>query len=661
MFRARQRILILCLPVVWLGCGSGTSGWEDSVRWRDYTLSALPTREEFPDDGAVCLLDEGKMEVFGEGQLGFSVFEQHRIVKIFDSRGERFANVVIPYSGRSEVVAIEARTISPDGTIVVLDENDIYDVSLYPNFVFFSDQRAKLFTLPAAEQGAVLEYRYRLSVQDRTFWHSWSFQDDAPTLISRFTLVKPAEWNVNYRIYGIDMEPDVTKMPEGFKSTMHWEARDMPALRSEVGMPPSRERVARLALAPLGFNRWSDVASWYHRLSWPRTATGSETEQLVEELTAGAETDEEKLERIYTWVRDRVRYLAVEIGIGGFRPHAAEEVCVNMYGDCKDMATLVCSMAREAGLSVHQVLVSTWYNGIPDTTLPSPLHFNHAIAYAPGVGVDGIWMDPTEKGCPFGELPWYDQGIPVLVVGEDGAGGIVITPRSRPEDNTERTVWQVRLEEDGSASVAGRTVLRGAPATETREQLLYASREMRRQWLETLLAKECSGARVDSFLVEGLDPVSDSLVALYGFHTPFFVTMRGSDMVFRPGMITASELPDYFRSSERSHPVRFQYGVDRELSLSVVMPAGWSMQPQTASDSLISRFGSSSYRWRANDNELLVWNHHALVGHDVKPAEYLEFQEFLDSMRKQNLRNLLLTDSRRASTRLSNPGGEGTP
>ena len=88
------------------------------------------------------------MEVFGRGELGFSVFEQHRIVKVFDSRGERFANVVIPYGGRSEVVAIEARTISPDGTIVVLDENDIYDVSLYPNFVFFSDQRAKLFTLP---------------------------------------------------------------------------------------------------------------------------------------------------------------------------------------------------------------------------------------------------------------------------------------------------------------------------------------------------------------------------------------------------------------------------------------------------------------------------------------------------------------------------------
>jgi hypothetical protein len=657
MFRAREIVLLLCLSVAWLGCSSGTSGWEDSVRWKDYTLSTLPSQDEFPGEGAVCLLDEGKMEIFGRGELGFSVFEQHKIVKVFDSRGERFANVVIPYGGRSEVVTIEARTISPDGTIVVLEENDIYDVSLYPNFVFFSDQRAKLFTLPAVEEGAVLEYRYRLSIFDRTFWHSWSFQHDAPTLVSRFTLVKPAEWEVNYRIYGTEIEPDVTEMPDGFKSTMHWEARDLPALRSEVGMPPSRERIARLALAPLGFNSWADVASWYHRLSWPRTEAGSETKRLVEELTAGAESDEEKLERIYTWVRDRVRYLAVEIGIGGFRPHAAEEVCMNMYGDCKDMATLVCSMAREAGLNVHQVLVSTWYNGIPDTTLPSPLHFNHAIAYAPGIGTDGIWMDPTEKGCPFGELPWYDQGIPVLVVGEEGAGEIVTTPRSRPEQNTDRTVWRVRLKEDGSASVVGRTVMRGAPAVETRKQLLYASQERRRQWLETLLAKECSGARVDSFVVEGLEPAGDSLAALYGFHTPFFVTGGGPTMMFRPGMITASELPDFFRSSERSHPVRFQYGVERELSISVALPAGWSMQPHAASDSLVSRFGSSRYRWEVNDRELLVWSHHTLAGVDVKPAQFREFREFLDSMRKQDLQDLVLTDSGRAS----NPDFEASP
>ncbi|MGB2959327.1 MAG: hypothetical protein WBD30_10610, partial [Bacteroidota bacterium] len=70
MFREREIILMLCLPVAWLGCSSGTSGWEDSVRWKDYTLFALPTREQFPDEGAVCLLDKGKMEVFGKGQMG---------------------------------------------------------------------------------------------------------------------------------------------------------------------------------------------------------------------------------------------------------------------------------------------------------------------------------------------------------------------------------------------------------------------------------------------------------------------------------------------------------------------------------------------------------------------------------------------------------------
>ncbi len=654
-------MLVAWLSIALMACSSGTSEWGSTVRWKEYDLSTLPTREEYPDAGAVCLLDEGTMEVFGSGQIGFSVFEKHRVVKVFDSRGERFANVVIPYGGRSEVEFIEARTISPDGSITVLQEDDVFDVSLYPNFVFFSDQRAKLFTMPAVEEGAVLEYRYRIAVHDRTFWHSWTFQHDAPTLISRFTLVKPSEWNVNYRMYGIDIEPVATPMPQGFKSTMHWEARDVPALQSEFGMPPSRERVARLALAPLGFQTWSDVASWYHGLSWPRTEAGSETEKVVDKLLAGAATDEEKLERIYTWVRDKVRYLAIEIGIGGYRPHAAEEVCMNMYGDCKDMATLVCSMAREAGIDAHQALVSTWYNGIPDTTLPSPLHFNHAVAYAPGVGPGGTWMDPTERGCPFGELPWYDQGIPVLVVGKDGAGEIVTTPRLRSEENAERTLWCVHLKDDGSATVGGRTVMRGAPAMEIRGQLLYASQEVRRQWLETLLAKDCSGARVDSFAVEGLDPAGDSLVASYGFRTPFFVMERGSDLVFRPGMITSSELPDYFRSEKRTHPVRFQFGVERELILDIAVPPGWTMVPASASDSLRSPYGESHYHWYMEDDTLRVRNKHVLNGQEIKPEVYVDFQEFLDAMRKQDMRDLVLTKSPRRTGGVSDADDGVTP
>jgi hypothetical protein len=108
-----------------------------------------------------------------------------------------------------------------------------------------------------------------------------------------------------------------------------------------------------------------------------------------------------------------VRYIAVEIGIGGYQPHDAEEIVTKRYGDCKDMVTAICALARRADVPVLPVLISTHDNGKPDTTLPSPLQFNHLIAFAPDVREEGVWMDATEKACRFTVLPWYDQATAV--------------------------------------------------------------------------------------------------------------------------------------------------------------------------------------------------------------------------------------------------------
>ena len=47
---------------------------------------------------------------------------------------------------------------------------------------------------------------------------------------------------------------------------------------------------------------------------------------MADTLTHSDHSDIDKLRRIFEWVRDQVRYIAVEIGAGGFEPHSADEV-----------------------------------------------------------------------------------------------------------------------------------------------------------------------------------------------------------------------------------------------------------------------------------------------------------------------------------------------
>ncbi len=636
-------LLIVLVAIIFIFFSCAHNGeWAKRIAWDEIEFINLPGVDDYPDAGAIVIFDEGKMQIIGNSELPMSMFERHRIVKVLNNRGQSYANIAIPYTPKSLIENIQARTISPNGEIKVLDKKYIYDVNLYPRFIFYSDQRAKIFTMPAIEDGSVIEYRYQMRISGRSLWPSWNFQDFVPTLNSRFTLEAPSEWKVNYKLYHTDLEPEIVKAPSGFKSSYTWQETNVPAFKSEFGMPPLNESLARLEIAPLGMSTWDDVALWYDGLSEPQIKAGKAIKEFASVLTKNSASDEEKLKNIYEWVRDQVRYIAVAIGIGGYQPHPAEQVLINRYGDCKDMSTLLCSLAREVGIEAYEVLVSTWQNGAPDTSLPSPFQFNHAIAYCPAVGDNGVWMDATEKGSPFGKLPWYDQNLPVLVIGKDGRSEIITTPCVPADSNHTLFDWQVDLQETGAAIIHGKTQYNGALASEMREALIYASKDEERQWLETFLATRISGAKLDSFQISGLDPVKNPLIIRYQLYTSTFALPRADEMIFCPGQILAFDLPDYFRSADREHSIQFRFGVHNELKLTINLPENWTANISATTDSIDSPFGSASWTYSLEGNKIYIQLNCHLKGKKVDPEQYHEFQNFLDEIKARDLREVII-------------------
>ncbi len=646
MIRAlRTAFPAFLLPLLFLlsSCGSErTLTGHETLPMPD--LSAAPGSAAFPDAGAVILRDEGTMEVFTQGDIPFSVFERHRTIKILNARGHGAGNVVIPYGGRSQVDAVEARTILPDGTIIPLDEKNIYDVTLYPNFIFFSDQRAKIFTMPGIEDGAVLEVKYRMTLFDRTLWHAWSFQDSYPTLESRFTLVRPAEWDVLWRAYGTDVQPAVTPAPHGFKSTTVWELKNLPAIVAEPAMPPRQEITMRLALAPIGFKSWSDVGTWFHELNGPMMSTGTTAKDLVGRLTNGITDPKEKLRRVYEWVRDNVRYIAVEIGIGGYQAHAADEVLTNRYGDCKDMTILLCALATQAGLNVQPAYLSSWFSGHPDTTLPSPLQFDHVIAFAPDVQ-GGVWMDPTDKGAPFGQLPWYDQALPALVVDAEGGAAIHRTASTDAAQNRSASSWSVRLSPDGSAIVDGTEQLAGAAALDARMALRTRSAQQQRDWIEASLSSNAPGARLDTGSISGLTPCADPLVLNFRFHVPRLAAASDSILVLDAGRQMAGQASEAFHQPARRYPIRLAYAEVQQCRWDVQLPDGYEASPSVGRDSVVSSFGRIDWSWRSNGRTLILEYGTTIQGSDVPPEKYWAFRSFLVAADGRTMPPVLLRHS----------------
>ncbi|MCK5846010.1 MAG: transglutaminase domain-containing protein [Bacteroidales bacterium] len=165
------------------------------------------------------------------------------------------------------------------------------------------------------------------------------------------------------------------------------------------------------------FSTTQDLYSWYASLLKEMDNKPDVFKAKVEELTADATTDMEKVESIFYWVQDNTRYIAYEDGIMGFKPANADDVYSKRYGDCKGMANLTCSMLKLAGFDARLTWIGT--KSIPYTyATPSLAVDNHMITTL-YLDSQTYFLDATEKGVAVGEYAYRIQGQDVLIENGD--------------------------------------------------------------------------------------------------------------------------------------------------------------------------------------------------------------------------------------------------
>src|SRR2546429_9895187 len=102
-------------------------------------------------------------------------------------------------------------------------------------------------------------------------------------------------------------------------------------------------------------------------------------QQKVASLVAAATTAVDKMVALAKFVQQDIRYVAIELGIGGIQPHAAGEVFQHHYGDCKDKATLMGAMLKEIGVDSYYVIINSERGSVTPETPAHKDGFDHAI------------------------------------------------------------------------------------------------------------------------------------------------------------------------------------------------------------------------------------------------------------------------------------------
>jgi len=316
--------------------------------------------------------------------------------------------------------------------------------------------------------------------------------------------------------------------------------------------------------APAG--SWADIGQWWTDLIAGSFERDRRARDERARFAAAPDAAIAASDRVYATMQSKFRYVAIELGIGGWVPDRARDVIERGYGDCKELSVAMVSMLEAEGVTAQLALVRSGLHAPLDATFPSPGWFNHAIVAVPDARGAYRFYDPTDAAARPGSLPWQDFGSAVLVVGGAAGGELVELPETARESTSVWIELECRVESDEATRVTARVRATGYEAQRARALAEHAPGAAARDGLALFRAAWIDEAFVErSELVKALPSVVDiDSVVVAGE----YVLWRGARALSGGRRaIDAATLPTgrHFdgleRPSPRTQPVRLAYPI----------------------------------------------------------------------------------------------------
>jgi hypothetical protein len=341
---------------------------------------------------------------------------------------------------------------------------------------------------------------------------------------------------------------------------------------------------------------WAQIGRWYAELTTGRREITPSILDKARSVVVDATNPLEEIRRLASYVQHSIRYVAIEIGLGGYQPHAAQEVLASGYGDCKDKATLLSAMLREVGIDSYYVLINDDREFLaPD--FPSLLSFNHvilAIRLPKEVLGQGMFatlphgrlgplllFDPTDSSTPLGYLPPSLQANYGLLV-TDAGGELVKLPLTPPSTNRLLRIATLSLDKFGNLKGSVREVRTGPAATAMRERLMNLPNKQRQKVFQNLLAGLLDGAVLNSAGVSDLKESNGSLSLAYDLTARRYAQHVGELFLFR-SCVLGHKSSDLLEGTPRKQPIVFPYAASEGDVFDISFPEEYTIDemPQT--------------------------------------------------------------------------------
>ncbi len=570
----------------------------------------------------------------------------HRVRAVFNKMGDGDTNLFEFYDTNSRVKDVQVWIYDAFGKEMEhFKKKNFVDVSRTGNNMYV-DSRVLYLNYTPTTYPYIVVFDSETETGDSAFispWHplgGYAESTQKSVLKIKFDPANKPKYNPkNLEGYAIE----ISEKPE----EITFSASNLKAIRYEEQSPSISEILPNVTIALNNFRLKGTIGlgkDWKEFGSWMNKSLLADVNELpegtvarIKSLVANETTNEGKARKIYQYVQDKVRYISIQIGIGGWKPMLASDVDKLSYGDCKALTNYTKALMDLVGVPSYYTVL---YGDTSERDIISDftsLQGNHVILGVPD-GDEITWLECTSQDTPYGYIGDFTDDRDVLIMTPEG-GKIAHTKIYETEESTQTNISKVKVDPQGNVMADFKSVSKG---------LQYDGKYLLPKKKEDDVDKYYKNrwSYINGFSLSNFEFINDRENIVFtekiAMIIPHYANPVGNDYLFCANIFNQSQhIPP--RILDRKQNLYLSHGYIDIDTVEVEIPENFSIEALPNETILETKFGKYEMSFVKTAENELVYNRKLLINKgEYPPSEYENYRDFLRSIARLDKTKILL-------------------
>jgi hypothetical protein len=551
------------------------------------------------------------------------------------NKNSNATDLQVYYDQFRKVGKIKARIYDKHGQkIRDIGKSEIKDYAAFDGFSIYNDSRLKHIDFSYGTYPYTIEYEYDVTqngLQSYASWYPQSYKTSIEKSVFEFSI--PIDINFRHQATNLKQSAVISRS-DGNKKYV-WELNHKIAISKEPYTPADFNPFPVVLTLPNQFEvddykgnmaTWQSFGKFMYELNKGRDELSPVMQQKVKALTANATSDLEKIELLYNYLKENMRYVSVQLGIGGWQTFDANYVEQNKYGDCKALTNFMKGMLKTAGIKSYAALITAGRQRIKikeDFTTP---YFNHVILNIPD---KDIWLECTSNSSPVNYLGAGTHNRPSLLITENGG---VLTKTPAISDNKQIGKTIISLTDKGAAKVESTTKLTGI-LHEYYRSVMNDSKEEQAKWLRNSQDFSTFDIEKLSISAEKVAPISN---CDYTINVSRYASKAGKRLFVPINLVNQLKitLP---KTTQRKYPLVMKLAYEDIDEIIIKLPTSHKVESLPKKNQVLeSPYGSYKVEIEEQEGQIIYKRNLKLNAIEIPPSEYEDLRKFYKAVRKMD-------------------------